>query len=335
MKTPQRIKDSKVVAIGNITTGGTGKTPATIYFAGILKEEYNDIAILSRGYKGSLVKEGAIISDGSRLFHSAEESGDEPWLLAANLPGIPVAVGRNRYKNGLRLQKEFGNRFFLLDDGFQHYALERDVDIVLIDATNPFGNGHTLPNGILREPPEALRRADIVILTKCSLVNGQDLDMLSRQITQLSGHDLVFRSDHVPVGLVKLPVDYSLQTVKTTRVHKPAILKNESVWALSAIANHRAFEKTLMSMGATEVKGISFRDHHKFSKKDVENILKRVSTYDYLITTEKDWVRLQPYTDMFAHLKNFYYVKIEFQILSQEVLLREGLKAKIIAGKTT
>lgn len=331
LKKAREIPQAKVVSIGNITTGGTGKTPAVIYFAQILKKEGYSVGVLSRGYKGKQTKLGAILSDGMNIFLSPQESGDEPYLLAVNLPQIPVAVGRNRMAQALKLQENYGINCFILDDGFQHYALKRDVDIVLIDATNPFGNGHLLPNGILREPVEALKRSDIVILTKCDLAPQKNVEDLTRQVKEISRHELIFRAVHKPIGLIKLPTEYGLG--KENKIKKCQILKEKKVWALSALANSRSFETTLQNLGVQEVMPITYRDHHNYTPKDVENILQRIKPNDFLVTTEKDWVKLEQYSAEFSHLKNFYYLKIEFQILENEFLLKEGLKAKILAGK--
>lgn len=170
---PKKIKNIPVISIGNLTTGGTGKTPATIYFVKMLQEMNLKPAILTRGYGGTIYREGGILSDGKTMLLTERESGDEPYLLAVNLPGVPIAVGKNRYENGLKLARLFPIDVFVLDDGFQHYGLGRVMDIVLIDATNPFGNGHVLPHGTLREPVEALKRSDTVILTKSSLISEE------------------------------------------------------------------------------------------------------------------------------------------------------------------
>lgn len=334
MKKPRALKNAKVLSIGNITTGGTGKTPATIYFASALQNEDYKIGILSRGYGGTLSKENNILSDGKNIFLDSTESGDEPYLLAVNLAGIPIGVGRKRYESGLLLQEKFDTSLFILDDGFQHYALERDVDIVLVDATNPFGNRHTLPNGILREPLDALKRSDIVIITKADVAASTKVEELAKELKELSGHEMIFRSSHRPVGFIKLPREYSIQGSKKQKLQKLDIIKNESVWALSAIGNHRAFEFTLKQLGASDVENITFRDHYEYTKNDIDNILKRVEPYDFLITTEKDWVRLQKFSDAFSELKNFYYLKVNFEIMQNEVLLKEGLKAKLMAGKS-
>ncbi|MCB1201054.1 MAG: tetraacyldisaccharide 4'-kinase [Leptospiraceae bacterium] len=330
IKRARVVDHAKVVSIGNITTGGTGKTPAAIYFARLLQSESYKIGVLSRGYGGTAMKEGGVLSDGKQLKLGHRESGDEPYLIAANLPGVPVAVGRSRYLSAVELRDNYDCNLFLLDDGFQHYALARDVDIVLIDAMNPFGNGHTLPHGILREPIEALKRSDIVILTKTKLAESTEIQQTVARISDMSGHQLVFMSNHEPTGLVQIPSEYKIGS--KLKLQKTSILNSETVWALSAIGSHRSFEKSLYQLGAAKVKSITYRDHYQYNEKDIENLLKRVSPYDFVITTEKDWVKLREFSPALEKLKNFFFLKIEFKILANEILLKEGLKAKIIAG---
>ena len=321
----------KVVSIGNITVGGTGKTPAAIYFSRLLKSEFSRMAVLSRGYGGSKSKEGALLSDGKSIFITAAESGDEPYLIAMNLNGVQVAVGRKRFEMGMKVLQGYQPELFILDDGFQHYALARDVDIVLVDATNPFGNGHLLPNGILREPVEALKRADIIITTKSDLVSTEELDDLVQKIKDISHHTQVFKAVHKAVSLTRLPYDYSKPGSQKSNGFN--VMQKENIWAISAIGNHRAFEQQLKNLGAASVSSITFRDHHDYTEKDVEAILKRISPYDIVITTEKDWIKLSRFKPMFSKLKNFYFLAIEFSILNNEVLLKEGLKAKLLLGK--
>jgi len=333
LKKAKSIPKTKVISIGNITTGGTGKTPTVMFISQLLKNEDYNIGVLSRGYGGSKMGEGAILSDGNIIYLTSKESGDEPLMIAVNSPSVPIAIGRNRYNMGKQLKKQCNTNLFILDDGFQHYSLHRDVDIVLVDATNPFGNGHTLPHGILREPIESLKRADIIILTKTDLALSNEIEELINYIKKLSGHEIIFKAIHKPISLIKLPIEYNIDFNTNKKTENLKTIKNETVWALSGIANHKSFENTLLNLGVSEVKNISFRDHHDYSEKDIESILKRVSPYEYLITTEKDWVRLKKYKNHFKNLHNFFILKIEFQLINNEVLFKEGLKAKILTGK--
>lgn len=323
-----RIPGAKILSIGNITTGGTGKTPATIYFSKLMRSEFPNQAVLSRGYGGKLSGQSNLLSDGYHLLMPSDDSGDEPYLMAVNLPGVRVAVGKNRLRNAERLVKEHGTNFFLLDDGFQHYRIGRDADVVLIDSTNPFGSGKLLPQGILREPIENLSRASVILLTKADLIPYSELEELRARLKKISGLSHIFISRHAAKGLVKIPQDYTPQAV--IKPQSSAILKHESIWAISAIANSRAFDEMLRREGAENVTQISFRDHHDFSERDIEMILSRVRPYDLVVTTEKDYVRLRKHADALSVLKQFYYLKIEFEVLENEILLKEGLKARLL-----
>lgn len=330
LKKAKAIEQAKVISIGNITTGGTGKTPAVIYFSQLFSQTDYRTAILTRGYGGSKSKEGAVLTDGRKIFLTPDQSGDEPFLIALNLKNIPIAVGKDRYSMGLHLQEKHQTNLFILDDGFQHYALKRDVDVILIDALNPFGNGYMLPHGILREPIEALSRADIIIITKANLVSNNELADLEKQLQKVTAHKTIFKAKHSPSCLVKLPV--TQKNYLDSKRESLDFLNNKEVWALAGIGSHRSFEKTLENLGAV-VHSISFRDHHAYSKKDIENILRRVHPKDIVITTEKDWIRLQQYHKELSQLKNFYFLKIEFALIENEILLQEVLKAKVLTGK--
>lgn len=323
-----RIPGTKILSIGNITTGGTGKTPATIYFSKLLRSEFPNQAVLSRGYGGKKAHETNLLSDGFRLLMDSDDSGDEPYLMAVNLPGVRVAVGRNRLKNAQRLVQECGTSLFLLDDGFQHYRIARDADVVLIDATNPFGSGKLLPQGILREPVENLNRASVIVLTKTDLIDQASLEELSERVKKIAGVSHVFTSRHAVKGLVKIPHDYTPR--HEPQLQNTDLLKYETVWALSAIANSRAFEEMLKRAGAERVEQISFRDHHDFSERDIRMILSRVRPYDLVVTTEKDYVRLRKHAEALGVLKQFYYLKIDFELTGNEILLKEGLKALLM-----
>ena len=148
-----------VVSVGNITVGGTGKTPMTIYVAQKLQQSGVRVAVISRGYKGRAESGGGVVSDGRNLLMDSEQAGDEPYLMAGRLKNIPVIVGKNRFAAGMLAINKFQSEVIVLDDAFQHLKLSRDIDLILLDYTRPFGNTHLLPRGILREPVTALRRA--------------------------------------------------------------------------------------------------------------------------------------------------------------------------------
>ena len=188
----------KVICVGNITVGGTGKTPMTMYVAQKVKQLGYRVAIVSRGYRGSAESRGGIVSDGKSIGMGPERAGDEPYLIARSLRDIPVIIGKNRYASGMLALKQFQPDVIVLDDGFQHLRLQRDIDLVLLDHALPFGNGHLLPRGILREPISALARSTACILTRYQA--GKDEPGTSRVglIEQYTPQSPVFTASHEP-----------------------------------------------------------------------------------------------------------------------------------------
>ncbi|MDP2861399.1 MAG: tetraacyldisaccharide 4'-kinase, partial [Desulfobacterales bacterium] len=169
----------KVVSIGNITVGGTGKTPMTIYLAETLTGLGYKVVVVSRGYRGRAKKKGGIVSNGREILMGPDSSGDEPFMMAARLNNIPVVVGQNRYNAGLLAIRNFNPDIILLDDGFQHRKLFRDIDLLLLDSGCPFGNGRLVPRGVLREPVVSIKRADAFILTRSSSDNTEARNTIS------------------------------------------------------------------------------------------------------------------------------------------------------------
>ncbi len=186
-----------VISVGNITVGGTGKTPMTIYVVEKLKEMGLAPAVVSRGYRGGMEKEGGVVSDGENILAGPSMAGDEPWLLAKTLK-VPVVVGSDRYKAGMTAVERFAPDVIVLDDAFQHLKLERDLDIVLLDGRRPFGNGSLLPAGPLREPAEALGRGDLFVLTRTDRASGEALSAARECLGGISGDTPVFRTVHAP-----------------------------------------------------------------------------------------------------------------------------------------
>ncbi len=293
-----------VVSIGNLTVGGTGKTPATCMLAEwALGEGYN-VAVLSRGYRGSHRSGVLVLSDGNDINAGPDKAGDEPFLLARRLRGASVIVAKDRYQAGLIASKNFGADFFILDDGFQHLALKRDLDILLLDAARPFGNGRLLPRGPLREPACNLKRADLVILTRAG--QSRPRDDAHDMIEETLKGEKVFKSDHVPEK-VAFPF--------RNTVHEPGFLEGKRVVSFAGIARPETFRKTLMDLGAEIVFFRNFGDHHRFIPREIRELkdMKEQTGADYLITTEKDWVRLE---SVFPDYDDLGYLTIRFSILS-------------------
>lgn len=292
-----------VLSIGNLTVGGTGKTPASAMIAHwALKEGYRP-AILSRGYGGKYGGKTFEVSDGEHLFCTPAEAGDEPYLLAKNLQGIPVILSKARHEAGLLARERHGSNFFILDDGFQHIRLKRDLDLVLLDAASPFGNMHLLPRGPLREPVEHLRRADVFILTRTGY--GTNLIMMNFLKKKFGGKP-TFQSEHVPERLV-------LPDLGST--HSPDFIRGKRVVGFAGIAKPEAFRELLIRLGAEVVVFKGFRDHHAFLRPELQELLseRRRLRADLLITTEKDYVRLGQLAPAEGPLG---YLTVRFQIIS-------------------
>ncbi len=269
-----------VISIGNITVGGTGKTPLVMALAKGLMKKGISVAILSRGYKGKRISE-PVVSDGKAIFLSPEESGDEPFLMAKTCQGIPVLVGKDRFTNGRIALQQFGVKGLLLDDGYQHLPLHRNINILLIDSHIGFGDLTLLPRGILREPLSHLRRADLFLLTKVE--NPQTAQPLEKKIHEIHPSSQVFHSHYEPVSLVS-PEDEE---------EKLDSLNGRKIIALSGVANPVYFSSMLRMCGAEIVREAVFPDHHPYTPEDLSSIEKESKRADCIVTTEKDMVKLK------------------------------------------
>lgn len=312
-----------VVVVGNLTVGGTGKTPVVEKFARALRDRGRKVAILSRGYKSksepfwkkwwySLTHTAEppprIVSDGERVLLDSEEAGDEPYMLARNLPGVIVLVDKNRVKAGAFAIKKFGCDTLVLDDGFQYLPLKGQLNLLLVDKTNPFGNGHLLPRGVLREPLKHLRRASYIFLTKSNGQRDHDLEAI---ITRAHpGVDLI-ECAHRPKYLqpLGLPPD-------SVGGHVPlTYLKGRRVFAFSGIATPESFEKFLRDLGALVVGRERFLDHYRYSDEDLDEMIDQAkrARADCLVTTEKDAVRI---SSARAWPLPVYYLRLEIELIS-------------------
>lgn len=281
----ERIEGCKIISVGNLTVGGTGKTPAVQYVARFLQAEGARVAVVARGYGGSKSREGAVVSDGETIRLSAAAAGDEPLLHARALPGVPVLIGRDRVEMCRVARQKFEVQVVVLDDGFQFYSLARDFDLLLLDARRPFDNGHLLPRGKLREAPEEARRADAILLTRSSLASKTQLDAARAAIGKLTGAP-IFEAQHAPLAL-RDEANGARQSLE--------LLQDAPVAALSAIADNEAFAQTLRFCGARVVSQTFKRDHHHWLEAQVQDAARRARNAGAtrLITTEKDAVKLQ------------------------------------------
>jgi tetraacyldisaccharide 4'-kinase len=287
----------QVIAIGNLTVGGTGKTPVVEKFARELRDQGRNVAILSRGYRSKptplherlvnkvLLREDTtpprIVSDGHSLLLDSETAGDEPYMLASNLKDVVVLVDKDRVKAGRYAIEKFGCDTLLLDDGFQYWKLRgRRQDIVLVDCQQPFGNERLLPRGTLREPPSHLARATTIFITKS---DGKTAE-LRRRIAELNPTAGIIECVHHPLYL---------EDVFTGQRCELDLIKGHRVASLSGIAQPESFEHNLVNLGCELVYSKRFADHHRFTQQEVIKAINRGKKRqaEMIITTQKDAVR--------------------------------------------
>lgn len=317
------IRDStlgvQVIAIGNLTVGGTGKTPVVEKFARALTDAGRTVAILSRGYRSKppplrerlmnklLLREDTtpprVVSDGKSLLLDSETAGDEPYMLASNLKDVIVLVDKDRVKSGRYAIQKFGCDTLLLDDGYQYWKLRgRRQDVVLIDKQQPFGNEFLLPRGTLREPPSHLARATTIFITKS---DGDTKDLRAR-ISRLNRKAGIIECVHHPLYF---------EDVFTGEQHGMELIKEMKVGSLSGIAQPDSFERSLIGLGADLVYAKRFADHHRFSQQEILNAINRGKKRmaNAIITTQKDAVRF-PKID--RRDLPIYFMRVEIKILS-------------------
>lgn len=323
----QKQLPAKVISIGNITAGGTGKTPAVIALANEALSRGFIPCILTRGYKGR-AKGPCFVSMGEGPLMDAMDAGDEPFLMANKLKGVPIVKCADRYKGGmfaLQNLKDMETRrhgdteidsltdspirrftdspiIFILDDGYQHWKLFRDKDILLIDAENPFANGKLIPLGLLREPLKEIKRANIIVITKADESQNIKLNILSDEIKQYNSKAMIFFSGHKPLRFIgnmgeTMPLKWA---------------RNKNFFGFCGIGSPSSFKKTLVSTGC-DLKGFrAYKDHYRYKQQDIENIVKkaRKNNSEWIVTTEKDLTRLRGLDVP----DNFVAVSIEFSI---------------------
>jgi len=292
-----------VISVGNLSVGGTGKTPVTILLARLLLARGKRVAVLSRGFGGPGEGEVRVVADGSGILLSPPDAADEPFLIARSVPGLIVLTGRDRHRAGLCALERFHPDIFILDDGFQHLRLRRDLNILLLDAGSPLGNGRTLPAGLMREPASALRRADLVIHTRCDS---------SKEYARVADIPSC-RSSHRLTGIVPFEGGSSLPF---------GVLAGRKGVAFAGIGEPDSFFAALRGEGLDLAATLAFRDHCSYDGPEVEAILRALKDTGahYLITTEKDAVKLASpgrlCVDRFAAV-------LEIEMLDPEVLEQE------------
>ncbi len=309
----------QVIAIGNLTVGGTGKTPVVEKFARELRDQGRNVAILSRGYRSKpppvhtwllnklLLRDDTtpprVVSDGKSLLLDSEMAGDEPYMLASNLKDVVVLVDKDRVKSGRYAIEKYGCDTLLLDDGFQYWKLAgRRQDIVLVDRQRPFGNECLLPRGTLREPPSHLARASTIFITK----SDGNTEELRRRIAEFNPTAGLIECIHHPLYL---------EDVFTGQRVDLDFLKTRKVASLSGIAQPESFEQSLVQLGAELVYSKRFADHHRFSQQEILNAINRSKKREAetIITTQKDAVRF-PKLD--RRDLPIYFMRVEIKLLS-------------------
>jgi tetraacyldisaccharide 4'-kinase len=288
----------KVISIGNITTGGTGKTPMTLYLTERLHRLGWHPAVVSRGYKGGAEDTGGVVSDGRKLILTSAAAGDEPYLLASRLlsVAVPVVVGRNRFDAGMMAVKHFKPDVIILDDAFQHLQLSRDIDLVLLDCRRPFGNMYLLPRGTLREPVSALSRGDIFILTR-AVAGSNRIHCGGLPDGILRGRP-IYRSVHIPELVSWIEAGRGMTAHEAERGEAGDInrLTGRRVFAFAGIADNGDFKKSVQELNCDLRGFMGFADHHHYTDRDVAALLQAVrqSDAEIICTTEKDAVRIAP-----------------------------------------
>ena len=306
-----KISNCKVISVGNISVGGTGKTPVIHFLANYLQKRGISVAILSRGYRRKS-KGPVIVSDGKRILAGLNQAGDEPYLLARQLKSIPVVVEADRYKGALLIQGKFKPDVILLDDGFQHRRLHRDLNIVLIDASVGFGRGFLLPAGFLREPLSSLKRADLIWFTRID--QSRDFDRLIEQVRKFSSAPRL-TSEHRAIEVVE---------ASSGRRLKLSFLNQKRIYLFSGIANPGSFEKTIVNLGARLVHHRLFSDHYQYTPADIKKVTTHANNVrcDIILTTEKDYIRL---CGRIPNLSKIYYLAIEIRISDQESAVQNSI----------
>lgn len=277
-----------IVCIGNITVGGTGKTPMVVWVCRYLQERGRKVVVLSRGYK------------------KASDDNDETRMLRRVLPSVPMVVDGDRVRGVRTALARYEPEVIVLDDGFQHRRLGRDLDIITIDCTCPFGYGHLLPRGLLREPVSQLGRAAAVVLTRSDLVAGQELDRLTQQVERIAGAAVpIAYSHHEPVGLYD---------VKEKEVPLAELQSRRAV-LFCGIGNPESFVAAMVRLGVEVAAVRFFSDHYHYQARDCETLkaLARENNAELLVTTEKDWVKLAEIEGA-MQMEGLHWLRVEAQL---------------------
>ncbi|MCR5834586.1 MAG: tetraacyldisaccharide 4'-kinase [Selenomonadaceae bacterium] len=307
-----------VISLGNITVGGTGKTPTAQRLAKEIRDLGYRVVILNRGYRAKFSGEVGIVSDGKNLNMDAAEAGDEAYMLAKHLPNVPVLIGARRAVTGQYAIENFGAEVVILDDGYQHWQVIRDLDILLVDAVSVFGNGHLLPRGTLRESMSHISRADVCLMTKVDQASDGSRELIRETVHKYNPTAQIVESIHQPrklIPLAKWANDLMEEGIGVDTI------SGRRVMAVSAIGNPASFERTLKDLGAEIISSLRYPDHHDYTIMEMEDIMRQVDSFgaEMIIVTEKDAVKIPK---EFAQEKQ----SVPVFVISVEVTFQEGGK---------
>ena len=277
-----------VISIGNISTGGTGKTPMTMYLSKYLTTLGYKVAIVTRGYKGKFEHKNGVVSNGKKILCGPEEAGDEPYMMAQALK-LPVIAGKKRFKSGMTAIEKFSPDIIVLDDAFQHIALKRNLNLLLLDTKKPIGNGYLLPRGSLREPAASIQRSDAVIFTRSDQNPDTAFDSIDIELANIP----MFKTVHAPliskIATKKKNVQPTLN--QTDMVNH---LKGKRAFLFSGIANNPDFKSSCEKIGLIVCHQIEFPDHYWYKQHDINKLTKAFKQInaDYMVTTQKDYIKI-------------------------------------------
>ena len=328
--------DAAVLCVGNITVGGTGKTPLVVWLCNLLTQNYK-CAILTRGYKATVQEN--------------KDFKDEIAILVESCPGVKVIVNPNRVAGASEAINKYATKILIMDDGFQHRRLARDLDIIAIDATQPFGFGKLLPAGLLREPVSSLKRAGAVVVTRCDQVTDAELDELERKLRAINPGIIIARATHTPVSVeypepTVIPAKAGIQKDSKKmdsclrRNDKVEQLRGKKVFAFCGIGNPDAFLNTIKDLEAELAGSMVFDDHCDYTDACLTEIKKQAKELgvDLILTTQKDWTKiiskLESQNSASQSYLPFAYLAIEIKFLTGEdkltALINDTLAGKIL-----
>ncbi len=317
-----------VISLGNITVGGTGKTPTAQRLAREIRDMGYRVVILNRGYRAKWHGDVGIVSDGEKLHMDAAEAGDEAYMLAKHLPNVPVLIGAERAVTGRYAMEHFGAEVAILDDGYQHWQLNRDLDILLVDAVNVFGNGYLLPRGTLRESMSHISRADVCLMTKVDQAAEGSREYIRDTVHRYNEKAKIVESIHQPRCFILLSDWYVNIACAGVPVEE---IQGKHVVAVSAIGNPASFEQTLSDLGAVIIESLRYPDHHDYTIREMQDVLQQaeVQGAEAIVITEKDAVKIPAEVAKEAWKIPIYVICVEVTFQQGADEFRDELRLRI------